>query len=93
MYAIGVLKGTSFLVYGVIFFRSRAMVLSIARLMKAVALSFMLDACTFPSREDDKFVILPYFWILEDTLELRVRRDYVPYDVWERQGFKDMNGT
>lgn len=37
--------------------------------------------------EDDKFAILPYFWIPEDTLELRVRRDHVPYDIWERQGF------
>ena len=36
---------------------------------------------------DDKFCILSYFWIPEDTLELRVRRDHVPYDVWERQGF------
>lgn len=39
-----------------------------------------------PMDEDDKFVILPYFWIPEDTLELRVRRDHVPYDVWEKQG-------
>ena len=23
----------------------------------------------------------------EDTLELRVRRDHVPYDMWERQGY------
>ena len=40
-----------------------------------------------PLDEYDKFCILPYFWIPEDTLELRVRRDHVPYDVWERQGF------
>lgn len=41
----------------------------------------------FPPRdEDDKFAILPYFWIPEDTLELRVRRDHVPYDIWEKQG-------
>lgn len=40
-----------------------------------------------PLDEDDKFCILPYFWKPEDTLELRVRRDHVPYDVWERQGF------
>ena len=39
-----------------------------------------------PLDEDDKFVVLPYFWIPEDTLELRVRRDHVPYDVWEKQG-------
>ena len=40
-----------------------------------------------PEYEDDKYIILPYFWIPEDNLDLRVRRDHVPYDVWERQGF------
>lgn len=30
---------------------------------------------------------LPYFWIPEENMELRVRRDHVPYDVWERQGY------
>ena len=40
-----------------------------------------------PGDVDEKFVILPYFWIPEDCLELRVRRDHVPYDLWERQGF------
>ena len=40
-----------------------------------------------PEDENDKYIILPYFWIPEDNLELRVRRDHVPYDVWERQGF------
>ena len=39
-----------------------------------------------PMDEEDKYCILPYFWIPEETLELRVRRDHVPYDVWERQG-------
>lgn len=29
----------------------------------------------------------PYFWIPEETLDLRVKRDHVPYDVWERKGF------
>ena len=37
--------------------------------------------------EEDKFVILPYFWLPEETLELRVKRDHVPYDIWERQGY------
>ncbi len=42
----------------------------------------------FPPLDDtDKYIILPYFWIPEDNLDLRVRRDHVPYDVWERQGF------
>ena len=40
-----------------------------------------------PIDEDDKYIILPYFWIPEDTLDLRVKRDHVPYDVWERQGY------
>ena len=40
-----------------------------------------------PLDEEDKYCVLPYFWIPEETLELRVRRDHVPYDVWERQGF------
>lgn len=40
-----------------------------------------------PMDEDDKFVVLPYFWVPEDTLDLRVRRDHVQYDLWERQGY------
>lgn len=42
----------------------------------------------FPPRsENEKYIVLPYFWLPEDTLELRCRRDHVLYDVWERQGF------
>ena len=40
-----------------------------------------------PQDEDDKYIILPYFWVPEDTLDLRVRRDHVPYDLWERKGY------
>ena len=40
-----------------------------------------------PTDEDDKYYVLPYFWIPEDNIDLRVRRDHVPYDIWERQGF------
>ncbi|AHM55833.1 putative terminase large subunit 2 [Peptoclostridium acidaminophilum DSM 3953] len=40
-----------------------------------------------PIDEDDKYIILPYFWIPEENLELRVRRDHVNYDLWEKQGF------
>lgn len=40
-----------------------------------------------PLDETDKYIILPYFWIPEENMELRVRRDHVPYDVWERQGY------
>lgn len=40
-----------------------------------------------PLDEEDKYIILPYFWMPEDTLDLRVKRDHVPYDIWERQGY------
>ena len=41
----------------------------------------------FPPRDDaEKYMILPYFWIPEENMKLRVRRDHVPYDVWEKQG-------
>lgn len=40
-----------------------------------------------PLDEEDKYIVLPYFWIPEDNLTLRVNRDHVPYDVWERQGY------
>ena len=40
-----------------------------------------------PTADDDKYYILPYFWIPEDNMDQRVRRDHVPYDVWQRQGF------
>ena len=40
-----------------------------------------------PLDEDDKYYVLPYFWLPEETLDLRVRRDHVNYDVWERLGF------
>ena len=40
-----------------------------------------------PVDEEDKYVVLPYFWIPEENVDIRVRRDHVPYDVWQRQGF------
>lgn len=39
-----------------------------------------------PMGESDKYAVLPYFWVPEDNVDLRVRRDHVPYDVWQRQG-------
>lgn len=42
----------------------------------------------FPPRdEDEKYVMLPFFWIPEDTIPIRVRRASVPYDVWRQQGY------
>jgi len=40
-----------------------------------------------PADEDDKYQIVPYFWIPEDNIGIRVKRDHVPYDTWEKQGF------
>ncbi len=40
-----------------------------------------------PLDEDDKYFILPYFWLPEETLDLRVKRDHVNYDLWAKQGF------
>ena len=39
-----------------------------------------------PTEADEKYYVLPYFWIPEETIGLRVRRDHVPYDLWEREG-------
>lgn len=42
----------------------------------------------FPPRdEDEKFVLLPYFWIPEETIPKRVKANSVPYDIWEKQGY------
>ena len=40
-----------------------------------------------PENDEDRYVVLPFFWLPEETLPLRVRRDHVMYDVWEKQGF------
>lgn len=39
-----------------------------------------------PTADDDKYYVLPFFWIPEENLKLRVRRDHVPYDIWAKQG-------
>ena len=48
--------------------------------------SFVL---VFPpdDKENGLYHILPFFWLPEDTLKDRVRRDHVPYDIWNRQGY------
>ena len=39
-----------------------------------------------PKHEGDKYIVIPHFWLPKETLDFRVRRDRVPYDVWEKQG-------
>jgi len=40
-----------------------------------------------PVDAEDKYHVLPFFWIPQDNLDLRVRRDHVNYDLWYKQGF------
>ncbi|HIS96018.1 MAG TPA: terminase large subunit [Candidatus Ventricola gallistercoris] len=40
-----------------------------------------------PTSEDEPYIALPFFWLPEETLSLRVRRDHVPYDQWAKRGF------
>ena len=40
-----------------------------------------------PRNEYEKYILLPFFWIPEETIPLRVRRGSVPYDVWQKQGY------
>ena len=51
-------------------------------------LSTTLDitACVFLFPEDGAYKTLPLFWIPEENMAERVKRDRVPYDVWARQG-------
>lgn len=42
----------------------------------------------FPPRDEEKkYVLLPYFWIPEETIPRRVKANSVPYDIWEKQGY------
>ncbi len=55
-------------------------------------LSSSIDITAFvlvfpPENDTEKYILLPYFWIPEENMRLRVRRDHVPYDVWEKQGY------
>lgn len=40
-----------------------------------------------PTEDDDRYIVKPWFWIPEDNVDLRVKRDHVPYDLWQRQGY------
>lgn len=55
-------------------------------------LSSSIDITAFvlvfpPRSEDENYMVLPFFWIPEENMRIRVRRDHVPYDVWAQQGF------
>ncbi len=55
-------------------------------------LSSTIDLTSFslvfpPIEGETTYKVLPFYWLPEETLDLRVRRDHVPYDVWEKQGY------
>ncbi|MCL2509179.1 MAG: terminase large subunit [Oscillospiraceae bacterium] len=38
-----------------------------------------------PTGDDEKYTVLPFFWLPEDVIDLRARRDHVPYAVWRKR--------
>ena len=41
----------------------------------------------FPPRNtDEKYILVPYFWVPEEMIPQRVKANSVPYDVWEKKG-------
>jgi phage terminase large subunit-like protein len=46
-----------------------------------------LTALVLLIQRDGKFWLYPVFWIPEDGLADRIKRDDVPYDIWIRDGF------
>jgi len=39
-----------------------------------------------PDGDDEKYTVMPYFWLPENAIDLRTRRDHVPYAVWRKMG-------
>lgn len=46
-----------------------------------------LILCFPPETEEDDYQLLCRFWVPEDSMRERSRKDRVPYDVWVRQGY------
>ncbi|RRG07453.1 MAG: terminase large subunit [Lactobacillus sp.] len=40
-----------------------------------------------PRNDSEKYICLPFFWVPEDTIPLRVQRNGIPYDNWAAQGY------
>ena len=40
-----------------------------------------------PTDGEEKYSILPFCWIPEETIDIRSRKDHVNYDLWKQQGF------
>jgi phage terminase large subunit-like protein len=43
--------------------------------------------CLLFALDDGRYWAEPFFWIPEENMRERVKRDRVPYDMWHRQGF------
>jgi phage terminase large subunit-like protein len=39
-----------------------------------------------PIGDDTKYTVLPFYWLPEEVIDLRTRRDHVPYAVWKKSG-------
>ena len=39
-----------------------------------------------PVGVDTKYTVMPFYWLPEDVIDLRTRRDHVPYAVWKKTG-------
>ncbi|MCL2513042.1 MAG: terminase large subunit, partial [Oscillospiraceae bacterium] len=39
-----------------------------------------------PGNDDHKYTVMPFYWLPEDVIEHRTRRDHVPYVVWQKTG-------
>ena len=57
--------------------------LSMTTDLSAVALVFPCD--------DDGYDVLPFFWMPEEAVRLRERRDGMPYQRWAEQGFLELS--
>ena len=40
-----------------------------------------------PTKDDENYYVLPYFWIPQENMDKRVIKDHVPYDIWEKKGY------
>lgn len=42
-----------------------------------------------PADDEDRYTVIPHFWIPAEAIERRSLKDHVPYDLWQRQGYVD----
>lgn len=43
-----------------------------------------------PDVDEERWQVLPFFWLPADNVRRRVERDRVPYDVWANKGYIDL---